>query len=319
MALQINNDDASFDALFHNNPNPMWIVEVDTLKFREVNNAAVQHYGYSRSEFINEITLANIRPDYEQQDMLELIRRIKHKQTVKKELTHVKKDGTVIYVNLTSYTVDYYGAHCRMVIIHDVTEQKVKDIKLTEAVNRINETLESITDGFITLDRTFRVTYWNKEATRILSTSKEKILHKQLWQVHPYYLKSEVFRQLHYSLKHKDTAKFEEFIPQLNKWICFTIYPGSEGLAVYFQDMTQQKRGEEELNKKNESLNQIAYINSHLIRKPLANILGIINSMDEIEHNECIGQSLKMLERSALELDHIIKDINNMAELKSNN
>jgi PAS domain S-box-containing protein len=53
MPLHISNDDASFNVLFHNSPNPMWIVEVDTLKFKEVNEAAIKHYGYSRDEFLN--------------------------------------------------------------------------------------------------------------------------------------------------------------------------------------------------------------------------------------------------------------------------
>ncbi|RFZ95166.1 PAS domain S-box protein [Mucilaginibacter conchicola] len=314
MSLQIKKDDATFKALFHHNPYPMWIVEIDTLLFKEVNEAAIKHYGYSRDEFLNEITLANIRPFYEQQEMLDLIRRIKHNQTITTELTHILKDGSIIFVNITSFTVDYYGAHCRMVIIHDITEQRLKDLKLTEAVDRINKTLESITDGFITMDKHFRVTYWNKEAARILAITREDILNKQLWEVDTRYHEMELYKQLHKALQSMQTNKFEQYIPQLHKWVCFTIYPGKDGLAVYFQDITAQKRGEEELNEKNESLNQIAYINSHLIRKPLANILGIINSMEGIAHNDYMEESLKMLRRSAVELDNIIKDINNRVE-----
>ncbi|RYU90044.1 PAS domain S-box protein [Mucilaginibacter terrigena] len=315
MPLQINNDDASFNVLFHHNPNPMWIVEVDTLQFKEVNDAAIKHYGYCREEFLNQITLSNIRPVHEQQDMLALIKRIKHSQTIKKDLTHVKKDGSVIYVNITSYNVTYYGCRCRMVIINDITLQKHKDIKLTEALDKINETLESITDGFITLDRKLRITYWNKEAERILATDRAAVLHKTLWQLYPYYRELNVFKRFNYSLDHKETIKFEEHIPQLNKWVCFTVYPGSDGLAVYFQDISGQKHGEEQINLKNKSLDQIAYINSHLIRKPLANILGIINSLECAPHDEeHLEQPLKMLKLSAVELDHIIKDINTRVE-----
>jgi PAS domain S-box-containing protein len=315
MPLKISSDDASFDVLFHNNPNPMWIVEVDTLQFKEVNGAAIKLYGYSREEFLNKIKLSNIRPVYEQQEMLNLIKRIKHKQTIKKELTHIKKNGSIIHVNITSYNVIYNGLRCRMVIIHDITEQKLKDIKLVEALDRVNETLESITDGFIMLDRKLRVTYWNKEAARILSISKETVLHRQLWELYPYYRELSVFKRFKYSLEHKETVKFEEHIVQLKKWVSFTVYPGAEGLAVYFQDITSQKHGEEQINLKNKSLDQIAYINSHIIRKPLANIMGIINSLEglpcDTEHME---QPIKMLKLSATELDNLIKDINSRVE-----
>ncbi|MES2062760.1 MAG: PAS domain-containing protein [Bacteroidota bacterium] len=315
MPLHISNDDASFSVLFHNNPNPMWIVEVDTLQFKEVNKAAIKHYGYSRDEFLNNIKLSNIRPVNEQQEMLNLIRRIKHKQTIKKELTHIKKNGGLIHVNITSYNVIYNGFRCRMVIIDDITQQKLKDIKLIEALERVNETLESITDGFITLDRKLRVTYWNKEAARILSISKQTVLHRKLWELYPYYRELDVYKQFKYSLEHKETVKFEEYIAQLKKWVCFTVYPGVEGLAVYFQDITGQKHGEEQINLKNQSLDQIAYINSHIIRKPLANILGIINSLEGLPCNEeHMDHPIKMLKQSATELDNRIKEINTRVE-----
>nr|WP_067058112.1 PAS domain-containing protein [Mucilaginibacter sp. L294] len=315
MPLLISNDDASFSVLFHNNPTPMWIVEVDTLQFKEVNKAAIKHYGYTRDEFLNKIKLSNIRPVYEQQEMLNLIKRIKHSQTVKKELTHIKKNGGLIHVNITSYNVIYNGCRCRMVIIHDITQQKLKDIKLIEALDRVNETLESITDGFITLDRKLRVTYWNKEAARILSTSKQTVLHRTLWELYPYYRELDVYKQFKYSLEHKETVKFEEHIAQLKKWVCFTVYPGAEGLAVYFQDITGQKHGEEQINLKNQSLDQIAYINSHIIRKPLANILGIINSLEGLPcDEENMDHPIKMLKQSATELDNLIKEINTRVE-----
>ncbi|MBK0378347.1 PAS domain-containing protein [Mucilaginibacter segetis] len=315
MQLQIRDTDISFNVLFHHNPNPMWIVEVDTLKFKEVNEAAVKHYGYTRYEFLHKITLADIRPVYEQQDMLNLIKRIRHNQTIKKELTHIKKDGKIIHVNITSYTITYQGGLCRMVIVHDITQQKLKDIKLTEAVDRINETLESITDGFFTLDSKYRVKYWNKEAERILNLKRETILNKKLWSAHSYYRELTLFKAINNSFKKKETIKFDEYISPLEKWLCFTVYPGTDSVAIYFQDITSQKHDEEQINLKNQSLNRIAYINSHLIRKPLANILGIINSLEDSLHNDKhFEHPLKMLRKSATELDNVIKEINKNVE-----
>lgn len=312
MELIISDTDPSFCVLFHRNPNPMWIVEVDTLRFKAVNQAAIDHYGYTEEEFLTSITLARIRPIYEQQEMLDLIRSIKHNQTIRKELQHVKKDGAIIYVNITSYTVKYHDCYCRMVMIHDVTEQKIKDKKLTEAVAKINETLESITDGFITLDGKLRVTYWNKEAERILAIKRETVLHQKLWKLYPYYNELSLFKQLGKALRSHQTVKFEEFIGPIDKWLCFTAYPGNDGVAVYFQDITRQKRGEELINQQNEGLDRIAFMNSHLIRKPLANILGIIHAMDDTDKD--VEHSLMLLRSCATELDGVIRDINQHVE-----
>lgn len=314
MYLEVNDSDKSFGVLFHHNPEPMWIVEVDTLQFKDVNQAAIQHYGYSREEFLNQITLANIRLPQEQKEMLSLIKKIKHNETIKRDVTHLKKDGSTIYVNFTSFNVKYNNSLCRMVIIHDITGQKLKDIELTLAVNKMHETLESITDGFITMNGKLKVTYWNKEAESMLLIKRENILEKTLWQLQPYYRKLALYKQLHNALKNKETLKTEEYVSFVNRWIRFIIYPGKEGLTIYFRDITSQKHGEEQIRLKNQSLDRIAFLNSHTIRKPLANILGIINSLEGLPYEDHFEQPLKMLKQSAIELDEIINDINNDIE-----
>ena len=44
--------EASFRLLFDNNPMPMWVFDAETTGFLSVNDAAVQHYGYSRATFL---------------------------------------------------------------------------------------------------------------------------------------------------------------------------------------------------------------------------------------------------------------------------
>ena len=60
------NATVSFRLLFENNPVPMWVVERSTLKFIDVNSAALQLYGYTREEFLSMTSLA-IRPPHEYQ------------------------------------------------------------------------------------------------------------------------------------------------------------------------------------------------------------------------------------------------------------
>jgi PAS domain S-box-containing protein len=313
MHLILNDTDISFNALFHKNPTPMWIVEIDTMKFKEVNSAAIKHYGYSREEFLT-ITLQQIRPLKEHEELKTLIKNIKHNQTIKQELTHLKKDGTVMFVNITSYTVLYQHCMCRMVIIHDVTEQRNISNKLKEAADKITVTLESITDGFMTLDRMFRITYYNKEAERILEITKDAALHHRLWTVNPLYKHTELYKRACLP-DVTDTMKFEEYIKFLNKWISFTVYPANEGFAIYFQDITSQKHYEEQLIQHNKSLIDIAHMNSHGIRKPLANMLGIIHSLeDELHAYHDLQHPFHMLKISAQELDHIVQQINSSVE-----
>jgi PAS domain S-box-containing protein len=58
---ELRNSEKQYRLLFHGNPNPMWVFDLETQAFLEVNEAAIQHYGYSREEFLTK-TLADIRP-----------------------------------------------------------------------------------------------------------------------------------------------------------------------------------------------------------------------------------------------------------------
>ena len=57
---ELRNSEEQYRLLFHGNPNPMWVFDLETHAFLEVNEAAIQHYGYSREEFLTK-TLADIR------------------------------------------------------------------------------------------------------------------------------------------------------------------------------------------------------------------------------------------------------------------
>ena len=58
---EVRQSEKQYRLLFHSNPNPMWVFDLETLAFLEVNEAAIQHYGYSREEFLA-MTIADIRP-----------------------------------------------------------------------------------------------------------------------------------------------------------------------------------------------------------------------------------------------------------------
>ena len=55
---------AGFEQLFHANPQPMWIYDVETLAFLAVNDAAVERYGWSREEFLG-MSIRDIRPQHD--------------------------------------------------------------------------------------------------------------------------------------------------------------------------------------------------------------------------------------------------------------
>lgn len=64
--------EASFRLLFQGNPQPMWVYDMQTLRFLEVNDAAIAHYCYTRDEFL-QMTIAEIRPAQDVPQMLDSV------------------------------------------------------------------------------------------------------------------------------------------------------------------------------------------------------------------------------------------------------
>ena len=118
--------------LFELNPFPSWIYDVDTLRFMDVNQVAVDRYGYSREEFLA-MKITDIRPPEESQKLLENVGKTSGRMQKSGPWKHLKKDGTMLWVDITSHDVVSAHGRTRLVIADDVTERKRQREELEQA------------------------------------------------------------------------------------------------------------------------------------------------------------------------------------------
>jgi PAS domain S-box-containing protein len=119
--------------LFEANPQPMWVYDRETLRFLAVNDAAVQHYGYSRAEF-RAMTLLDVQPLDDVPGLLERVAvDIPIPLMDEGPSRHRKKDGSVIEVERTSHALTFEGRRARLVMITDLTERKKLEVQLRQA------------------------------------------------------------------------------------------------------------------------------------------------------------------------------------------
>jgi diguanylate cyclase (GGDEF)-like protein/PAS domain S-box-containing protein len=112
-----------FKRLFEEHPQPMWVYDLETLRFLVVNAAAVRHYGYSEREFAR-MTIRDIRPPDERARLDENLAATPPKGASRAGLwTHRRKDGSLITVDISSHAVILSGRPSRFVFAHDVSEQ----------------------------------------------------------------------------------------------------------------------------------------------------------------------------------------------------
>lgn len=109
--------------LFDNNPHPTWVYDRETLRFLDVNGAAIRKYQYSRDEFLA-ITLRDIRPAEDIPRMLAAVSSATDGIERLGTWRHKKKDGTLIDVEITSYALQFGSRPAEVVVAADVTQRK---------------------------------------------------------------------------------------------------------------------------------------------------------------------------------------------------
>jgi PAS domain S-box-containing protein len=115
--------------------------------------------------------------------------------------------------------------------------------------------LDSISDGFIALDREWRFTYVNSAAERINGMPREDLLGKSQWDVFPYTRGTELEREWRRAAAERVPVQFEFYYAPWNAWFQNKAYPTKDGgISVYFHDVTAHKQSEEVLRKTQEEL-----------------------------------------------------------------
>jgi PAS domain S-box-containing protein len=131
--------------IFYKNPYPTWIYDLDSLLIVEVNDAALEKYGFDKNEF-QRLTMKSLHPPGEADQFLDsMCSPVSMHPAGQKLWRHSNKSGETMIVEITSHMIDYFGKMCMQVIINDVTErirlekelvlqQKLKQQQITEVV-----------------------------------------------------------------------------------------------------------------------------------------------------------------------------------------
>jgi PAS domain S-box-containing protein len=133
-----------FQLLFLGNPHPMWVFDCATRAFLEVNNAAIEQYGYSRDEFLA-LSIDDIRPESER---IRLRNRAADVSPDGRESVgtwvHLRKNGSSIAVDITTQRLNYNGREAELVVAMDITDQVAMEQQRAQALMAVQASQASL-------------------------------------------------------------------------------------------------------------------------------------------------------------------------------
>jgi PAS domain S-box-containing protein len=183
--LSLQESEHRYKHLFQNHPSPMWVYDIATLKFLDVNDAAIDKYGYTREEFLS-MTLFDIRPKKDYARLKENLAKPRPALQHSGEWTHLLKNGEIIFVEISSYLFEDNGKKLSLVVVNDITERKRAEESLKKSELQY-QTLAKISPvGIFRTDSTGYTTYVNPRWCQISGLSADEALGDGwLKAVHP--------------------------------------------------------------------------------------------------------------------------------------
>jgi len=139
--LDIEQSERRYSELFNFSPQPMWVVDLNTLQFLDVNRATVNQYGYSREEFL-QMTLRDIWPAENVPELEKNFEedRQKNSEHLQRVVSHKLKNGRLRHVDLQISPIWYKGRRANIVIATDITER----LDYVQAIESQNARLKEI-------------------------------------------------------------------------------------------------------------------------------------------------------------------------------
>ncbi|TKC08883.1 PAS domain S-box protein [Pedobacter frigoris] len=306
--------------LFNLSPVPQWVYDFKSLKFLDVNEAAINHYGYTRKEFLS-MTIKDIRPA-EDASVLDdtLCTNVIPDFFNKSSVRHKKKNGEIVFVCVEGNSVNFEGKDAGMVMVIDRTTELEAAKALQESLKRFETVSKATSDAIWDWNILTGEMIWNQGIKGIFG-HKKTCCTEQWWQehVHPEDLEK-VLQKFDSLIKNQKTRLKMEYRFQCadgsyrfvldRAFIIFNAAGMPIRIIGSMQDITDRMNYLEAIEIQNRRLREISWIQSHKVRSPLAKILGLVALINESKTDlQAINELIPMLQLSADELDLVVKEI----------
>lgn len=310
--------EARYRLLFERNPFPMWVYDLETLRFLAVNEAAVDNYGYSRQEFLS-MTIKDIRPSEDIPAVMKSVRNFSAGIDKAGVWRHRKKNDSVIDVEITSHQITFAGRQAKLVLPNDITERRRAENALRKAEEKYRSIFENAVEGIFQASSDNRFISANPALLRLLGyRSLEDLIEHRTDIDTQHYVDSNIRRKLEQMLTENEVVtgfECEIYRKDMSKiWTIANIRAirDENGALVLYEgsieDISERKRTEEALraseeqlrqSQKLESIGQLAGGIAHDFNNLLTAIIGYSElSLMRLQKEDPLGRNIGEIKKA---------------------
>ena len=308
---KIKASETKYRRLFELSPEPMWLSDSNSRRFLDVNQAAVEHYGYSKDEFLS-MTVDDITTS-DQPDLTDGVESgviVGEMKGNGHYLNHRKKNGDVIKVELECNKIEYESRAANLVLVNDVTEKlrEEKRRKLLESV--VTNTTESVAILDISPQAPHpRIVYVNGGFQEMTGYNEDDVRNRSLSFLTGEETDPEQMQVMENAIRERKAAEVELINYRKDGqsfWTQISIVPVEDSHGDYShmvaigRDITSRKESEKRLQ---ESLHEKEVLLSevhHRVKNNLALVSGMLQMQVFDEENE---QVINKLNNSMLRVE----------------
>ena len=298
----LESSESRYRRMFVENPQPMWIYDLESLRFLEVNEAAIEKYGYSHDEFLS-MTIKDIRPAEEIDRLMDNIASASFDLNHAGEWKHLKKNGEEIFVVIVSHLVKFEGRTARHVMVDDITERKQAEQALQKSEEKFRNLFENHSAVKFLIDAANgQIIDANASATAYYGWTREELTGMNINQINTLSeekLKAEmenarINKRTHFEFRHRHK---DGTVSDVEVFSSSIVISGKEFLHSIVHDVSGRKSAEQRVNLLIRSIEQSPV--GIIITDPRG-IIEFVNpkytQMSGYEAGELIGSSLHLLD-----------------------
>ena len=312
---ELRSSEQKYKLLFESNPVPLWMIAKDDMSIIAVNDTAANLYGYTRDELLNN-SAKIMRPKEDLDKQLEGYRRDVSTSTDIGVVRHLKKDGTIMFIQIIAHDIIFDGRPVRLSLTNDITERLKAEESLQKSEANLQAILKTTDTAYALLDMELKVLEFNQKATQFVKEQYNHVVKKGD-RLADYFPKDRLPQFAGFAkevLKGKSIS-YEIDYPQANGAVCWfyvRLFPITNdnkeilGMMMALYDITERKNAEQDLKNAYEriqrhidSIKDMAWKQSHLMRSPLANL-------------KALAELLKDHPTDIETLDHFQAELNRM-------